>query len=177
MGRGRVNRRSAWLTVANIVSFLRLLLTLPVVYALLQEGSAWRWTALLLFLLAAGSDGLDGYLARSRGQVTRLGQLLDPVCDKVLGVAVFGGLVYRGLLPGWMFWTLILKEALLLVGGAVLLGRGQKVSSGSPLGKVATVVRFSGFVLVLIGNDLGGWMTGAGVTLSSGRRRRLRCSE
>src|SRR5690606_1061169 len=99
-----------------------------------------------LFLVAALSDGLDGYLARSRGEVTRLGQLLDPVADKVLGIGVFAALVYRELLPAWMLWTLVAKEAVQLAVGALLLTWGRQVSSARVLGKVATVALFSGFV-------------------------------
>lgn len=161
-----MGNRNQWLTAANVVTLIRLLLTVPVVYALLQEESVYQWVGLILFVVAAASDGLDGYLARSRGEVTKVGQLLDPVCDKVLGIAVFGVLVFRGVLPVWMLWTLIGKEVLLLLGGALLLAGGREVSSARPLGKVATVILFSGFVLVIAGIKAGSWVVGGGVALS-----------
>ena len=119
-----MNEKARWLTAANVVSFVRLLLTVPIVYALLQEGSLWRWAGLILLLVAAASDGLDGYLARSRGEISPLGQLLDPIADKVLSIALLAVLLHQALLPPWMFWALFVKEALLLLGGAVLLRRG-----------------------------------------------------
>lgn len=155
-----------WLTAANVVTLVRLLMVFPTVYALLQEGAAWRWTALVLFAGAALSDGLDGYLARSRGEVTRLGQLMDPVGDKVLGIAVFGALVYRELLPAWMLWTLVVKELALLMGGALLLAGRHEVSSARPLGKTATIVLFSGFVVVMAGWRFGVAVVGFGVAVS-----------
>lgn len=161
-------QRSQWLTPANVVTVIRLLFVFPVVYCVLQEGPVWRWAALSLFLVAALSDGLDGYLARSRGEVTRLGQLLDPVADKVLGIGVFAALVYRELLPAWMLWTLVAKEAVQLAVGALLLTWGRQVSSARVLGKVATVALFSGFVFVMAGFRFGVWVVGAGVIMSVG---------
>lgn len=161
-----MNEKARWLTGANVVSFVRLLLTVPIVYALLQEGSLWRWAGLILLLAAAASDGLDGYLARSRGEISPLGQLLDPIADKVLSIALLAVLLHQALLPPWMFWALFVKEALLLLGGAVLLRRGLRVPSARTLGKVATVVLFIGFLMVIAGLSLGLWVCGTGVILS-----------
>jgi len=158
--------KASWLTAANVVSFVRLLLTVPIVYCLLQEGPLWRWAGLVLLLTAAASDGLDGYLARSRGEISTLGQLLDPIADKVLSIAVLAVLIYQALLPPWMFWALLIKEALLLLGGAVLLHRGLRVPSARSLGKLATVVLFIGFLMVIAGLSLGLWICGVGVALS-----------
>lgn len=155
--------RPSWLTAANGVSLLRLALTVPVVWAM-QSGRPW--VGLVLFLAAAGSDRLDGYLARTRGEVSTLGKLLDPVADKALGIAVFAVLTLQGALPSWMFWALVIKESLLVSGGLLLLAAGRRVTAARRLGKVATAVLFTGLAFAIAGIAPGVLIVGAGVLLS-----------
>jgi len=162
-GAGR--RGGSWRTAANGVTLLRLLLTAPLIWAMVSDRG---WLAVALFLIAAASDGVDGYLARSRGESSPLGKLLDPVADKVLGIAVLATLTLHGRLPSWMFWALAAKEALQLLGGLILLAAGRPVPAARLSGKAATVVLFTGFALAMVGWPLGTWVTGAGVLLSLG---------
>ncbi len=99
--------------VANAVTVARIALVAPLVALMLttREGS---YLAAGLFLLLAASDALDGYLARSRGLVTTLGKLLDPIADKLL---VGGALV-----------ALVATERLALVAAVVIVGREALVS-------------------------------------------------
>ena len=69
-----------------------------------------EWLALVIFLFAAGTDLLDGYIARSRGQVTTLGTLLDPIADKLLTVSAFVSLVELRLAPAWMVVMIVGRE-------------------------------------------------------------------
>ena len=70
--------------------------------------AAWREiVALVIFLVAAATDWLDGYLARSRNQITDLGKLLDPIADKLLTVSAFISLVELRLAPAWMVVLII----------------------------------------------------------------------
>lgn len=154
-------------TWANFVTFLRLILAFPIVWLIIGDSSPIRWPAFFLLAIAASTDGLDGYLARSRGEISDLGRLLDPVADKVMGIGVFAALVYVGLLPTWLLWTLLIKELVLLIGGAVLLGAEGRVVSARPLGKWATVILFCGFLALLLGiHRLGLWTTYVAVFLS-----------
>jgi len=160
-----MTKEAAWMTPANGVTLVRVLLTWPVVQAIRLDRP---WLALGLFLTAAATDGLDGYLARRRNEVSTLGKLLDPVADKVLGLGVLLVLTVQNALPEWMFWALLVKEALLLLGGVLLLVTGHKVTAARPLGKVATVVLFVGFAFTLPRFALGVPVVGAGVALSLG---------
>lgn len=76
--------------------------------------------ALAAFLLAGLSDVLDGWLARTWKQITRLGTLLDPIVDIVFNLALFWGLERARAIPSWVLAAAVLRYAILLVGGACL---------------------------------------------------------
>ena len=130
------------LTVPNIISAVRLLLV-PVYLWLLFDG--FDVAALVLFSIAALTDFVDGQVARRTHQVSRLGKLLDPAVDTVLMFTGVLGVVLVGRLPAWFAVLVLAREALLLVGGAVLIkAHGIRVDVVYP-GKVATTLLFVGF--------------------------------
>lgn len=98
------------LNAPNLLSLGRILLVPLLVVALLTKFEGKEYVALGLFLVAALTDFLDGYLARRRSQVTRLGQLLDPAADKILMSAAFISLVELGTIPSWMVVVIIARE-------------------------------------------------------------------
>lgn len=152
------------MSLPNLLSALRLVAT-PGATSLILGGR--RLEALLLFAAAALTDWLDGYIARRTGSESPLGALLDPVADKVFGVGVLWALVKAGSLPSWMLWTLLLKEGLLLIGGAFLLKTAGAVSRARLPGKAATAVLFVAFGAVLAGVEgFGTALAGVGVGLS-----------
>lgn len=104
------------MTVPNIITLLRFLLVPAVVLALLTGRDDW---ALISFLLAGLSDGVDGFIARHFNQKSVLGAYLDPMADKLLLVTVFVVLGYMGELPLWLVITAVSRDALIV--GAVLL--------------------------------------------------------
>lgn len=161
------NRASSpWLSLPNLLTISRIVLTVPVVYALLRPEKGWSVAALLIFGIAALTDSFDGYYARKLGG-SRLGEMLDPVADKVFGVAVLVALTVSGRLPFWMLWALAIKEALLLLGGLILLRLGKPNISARRLGKYATIVLFIGFFDVIGGiTGFGAAISGVGVLLS-----------
>jgi CDP-diacylglycerol--glycerol-3-phosphate 3-phosphatidyltransferase len=89
-----------------------------------------RWIALAIFLLASATDGLDGYIARSRGQVTNLGKLLDPVADKLLVTAALLPLVRKDLVPDFMAALLIGREFLISGLRSVASAEGVVIPAG-----------------------------------------------
>lgn len=97
----------------NIISCCRILLVCPVVYCL-QIGR-YDW-ALVLFAVAGVSDGLDGFLAKHYHWQSRLGSYLDPVADKLLLVSSFISLAMAGLVPIWLVVTIVVRDAIILVG-------------------------------------------------------------
>ncbi|RDH87122.1 MAG: CDP-alcohol phosphatidyltransferase [endosymbiont of Escarpia spicata] len=101
--------------IPNLISFLRILLSVPVVWLLFErEFSA----ALMLFAIAGISDGLDGFLAKHYGWESRLGGMLDPLADKALLMSSFLVLGALGLVPVWLVILVIFRD-LLIIGGAL----------------------------------------------------------
>jgi cardiolipin synthase len=131
----------------NIISLLRLLAVIPVVFLLLEREFGW---ALLLFAVAGISDGLDGFLAKHYGWQSRLGGILDPLADKTLLVACFLVLGALGLIPVWLVVAVIFRD-LLIVGGATLYNYGVEEVEAAPIltSKVNTFVQILLVVLVI----------------------------
>ena len=115
--------------IPNVISMLRLLTVVPIIYLLISEQFGW---ALVLFAVAGISDGVDGFLAKHYGWQTRLGGILDPLADKTLLVACFLVLGTLGLLPVWLVVAVIFRD-LVIVGGAVTYHFGVEELKAAPL--------------------------------------------
>lgn len=97
------------------------------------------WGVLIL-LMAAATDVMDGYIARKRGEVTTLGILLDPIADKLLISAAFISLVQMGLVPAWMVVIIIGRE-FIVVGLREIASVEGLVIPASPLGKTKMILQ------------------------------------
>ena len=124
------------LTLANRLTILRILMTPVITVLLLYRQMA---AALALFLLAGITDGLDGLVARWRGQKTTLGMVLDPVADKLLLTTTVVTLTILKELPRW-FTIIVVSRDVLLIGGSVILYMflGKIGTPPSWLGKATT---------------------------------------
>lgn len=135
------------LTVPNALSFLRLLGVPVFLYLLVQKADGWA-----LFVLAASAvtDYLDGKIARTFGLVSRLGQLLDPIADRLYIVSTLGGLAWRDIIPWWLV-IVILGRDVLLSGVMLILKRaGQTGLPVHVVGKAATLNLLYAFPLLLL---------------------------
>jgi cardiolipin synthase (CMP-forming) len=103
-------------TIANLITILRFILVPGIIVAMLQE--RWDW-ALIGFLVAGISDGVDGFVARHFNQRSKLGAYLDPMADKLLLVCVFVVLGFMHQLPLWLVVAVVSRDALIVC--AVLL--------------------------------------------------------
>jgi len=103
-----------------------------------------------VFVLASLTDWFDGFLARARGQVTTLGQLLDPVADKLLISAAFISLVELGLAPAWMVVIIVGRE--LAVSGLRSIAADQNVRiPASSLAKYKTTAQMITVIILILG--------------------------
>ena len=106
-----------------------------------------------IFGLAALTDWLDGYLARRRQQITALGQLMDPLADKLLITAAFISLVQMGLAPAWMVAVILGRELAITVLRSLVHARGVIIPA-SPLGKVKMVAQVLAILLLMLSNQV-----------------------
>ncbi|AJS59104.1 CDP-diacylglycerol--glycerol-3-phosphate 3-phosphatidyltransferase [Paenibacillus sp. IHBB 10380] len=107
--------------------------------------------AAIIFILAASTDGIDGFLARKHNMVTNLGKLLDPLADKLLVAAVLISLVEMGKCDSWIAVIIISREFAVTGLRQIALLEG-KVVAASNWGKVKTVVQIVAIVMMLINN-------------------------
>ena len=106
----------------------------------------------IIFLLAACTDWLDGFVARRRGQVTELGQLMDPLADKLLITAAFVSLVALELAPAWIVAIILGRELGVTVLRSIAYSKGITIVS-SPLGKLKMVSEVVAIVFLILGRE------------------------
>lgn len=137
------------LTVPNLLSGLRLALIPFFLAAYLRDEVR---VAAVLFAIAASTDLLDGALARLLRQRTALGAVLDPVADKLLGLAALAALVAHGRLPLWLLAASLARDAVVLALALVSRLEGAPLRAApSRLGKYATFFTNAAVILALVG--------------------------
>jgi CDP-diacylglycerol--glycerol-3-phosphate 3-phosphatidyltransferase len=120
--------------------------------------SEWREVvAVVIFLVAAATDWADGFLARRRGQVTTLGQLLDPIADKLLTVSAFIALVELRLAPAWMVVVIVGREFAVSGMRSIAAARGLVIPASS-WGKLKTASQVVAITLLILSNTLDPWV-------------------
>lgn len=141
------------LTVPNVISIVRLL-GVPLFLWLILVPKANGW-ALLVLALSGVSDYADGYLARKLHQASRLGEILDPVADRLYILSTVVGLGLRGIIPWWFAAILPLRDLLLWGLVPFLRTRGYSALPVHFLGKAATACLLYAFPLLLLGDGAG----------------------
>lgn len=142
--------------VPNVLSMCRILLAPLLVVILLTKFEGKEVVGLAVFLIAAFTDFLDGYLARRHQQITRLGKLLDPAADKILTSAAFISLVEVSPLvtPAWIVATIIAREFAVASLRSFAAVEGVVIAAG-PLGKIKTVMQVIAISLLIFHQRLG----------------------
>lgn len=139
----------SWLP--NAISIMRIILILPILALFVYGEFVW---ALVLFVIAGLSDGVDGYLAKNYGWQTRLGGFLDPAGDKLLVAWSFGTLAYLGHIPVWLAVIVIFRDVV-IVAGSFLYHYLVRRLEGEPtrISKLNTALELTylGFVMLQAG--------------------------
>lgn len=138
-----------WWSWPNALTLLRVALVPVIAVLLVADGEAARWWAFGVFVFAAFTDTVDGWLARRFVGVTRWGQLADPAADKALIVGSLAVLAWLGELPWWAVVVIVLREVAVTVQRSVLVRRGV-VMPASPLGKAKTLTQVAAVTLYLL---------------------------
>ena len=175
------------LNLPNVLTLLRILAAPVVVVALLGETPNGDALAAGVFALAALTDGLDGYIARSRDAVTTFGKLMDPVADKLLIAAALVSLVSLDRLAAWVAMVIIAREFAVTVMRVIAAERGIVIAA-SWMGKAKTVLQIAAVFALIAANPAPVWVdvlvyAAVAVTVISGAdyffgvRRRLNSPE
>ena len=154
-------RTMSW-TIPNQITLARILAIPLFMYFLFAEGTVFKILALAIFALAALSDAVDGYLARSLKQVTPFGKFADPIADKILVAAALVSFVQLDELTATPVVVILARE-FLVTGLRILAVAEGKVIAASPLGKAKTFSHI-GLVLFILATRYFG-MGPAGVIL------------
>jgi cardiolipin synthase len=144
------------LTLPNVLSLLRLA-GVPLVLWLILGPQA-DGLAVLVLALGGFTDWLDGYLARAWHQTSRLGQMLDPIADRLYILAVLIGLALREVVPWWLVVIVVGRDVVIAPLVPILKTRGFSSLPVHFLGKVATFCLLYAFPLVLLGSGEQGWL-------------------
>lgn len=148
------------LNAANTVTILRMVLIPVFLVALLADWPSWLdaaplivalkpWIAALVFTLLAATDGVDGYLARSRNEITTFGKFIDPLADKLLVTAALLALIELDILPAWIALVIISRE--FIVSGLRMVASAEgTVIAASWYGKVKTVLQIIAIVMFIV---------------------------
>jgi CDP-diacylglycerol--glycerol-3-phosphate 3-phosphatidyltransferase len=152
----------------NALTLVRMVLVPLLVVVLLTEfegrrilGLPKELVAAAIFAVASVTDWLDGYLARRRRQVTWIGQMLDPIADKLLTSAAFISLVQLDLAPAWMVALIIGREFAVTALRSLAYTRGITIPA-SPLGKIKMGSQVAAILLLILGWRPLPWLAPAG---------------
>jgi CDP-diacylglycerol--glycerol-3-phosphate 3-phosphatidyltransferase len=138
------------MTLPNWITFSRLLGLPFILYGLNNPTEQSRWICLAIFLVAAATDWLDGYLARKLNQITDLGKFLDPLVDKLLVLAPLLALIQLGQVPAWGVFLILARE-LAIAGWRVNpnLTGSTSISGANIWGKLKTVSQIIAIALLI----------------------------
>jgi CDP-diacylglycerol---glycerol-3-phosphate 3-phosphatidyltransferase len=148
------------LNLPNALTLVRILLVPVLVVALTVEMQGGLAIAACVFALAALTDGLDGYIARSRQAVTTFGKVMDPVADKLMIAAALISLVSLDRLAGWVAMVIIARE-FAVSGLRIAAGQQGVVIPASGLGKLKTIVQVVAVLALIAAPDAdAAWVQG-----------------
>lgn len=147
------------MNVPNVLTIIRLFMV-PCFVLCFVKGSEQTMAhgvvyAAVLFILAALTDILDGYIARKYNQITDFGKLADPLADKMMQVAAIACLAIYERISAWIFYVFLVKEMLMVLGGATLLKKSKFVVYSKWSGKIATVVLFLCIIVIMLCPQIG----------------------
>ena len=140
------------LNLPNALTLIRILLVPVLVVALTVETPGGSTIAAAVFAIAAFTDGLDGYIARSRQSVTTFGKVMDPVADKLMIAAALISLVSLDRLAAWVAMVIIARE-FAVSGLRIAAGQQGVVIPASGLGKVKTIVQVLAVLALIAASD------------------------
>ena len=137
------------MNLPNVLTISRIVLAITLIFLLEENSSMGNILAVIVFTIASLTDFYDGHLARTRGLVSNLGKIMDPVADKILLLSVFGVLAHIGSIAWWMFIVIAIREILVTASRLWAMRQGQ-VLAAERSGKIKTVVQIIAVSAILL---------------------------
>ncbi|MCX7695849.1 MAG: CDP-diacylglycerol--glycerol-3-phosphate 3-phosphatidyltransferase [Caloramator sp.] len=144
------------MNLANKITISRIFLVPLFLFFLLVKIPYGNWIATIIFIIAALTDSLDGYIARNRNQITKFGKFLDPLADKLIVTAALVALVERQIIPSWLVVIILAREFAITGLRAVAASEGNVIAA-SNWGKLKTVTQIVAIIAALIELKYGGY--------------------
>lgn len=145
---GKLMKNEWYKQIPNAITLFRLVLVVPIFYCLLHASYT---LALILFVIAGISDGLDGFIARRFNWKSRFGSIADPAADKLLIVLSFIALTWIGVIPWWLMVTILLRDLVIVIGALIYhLLYGRYEITPSVVSKINTAVQLVFLILILL---------------------------
>ena len=135
-------------TIPNVISAMRLVGVPVYFWMIIAEHYDW---AIILLVLAGLSDYLDGYLARKLRQFSKLGEVLDPIADRLYIGFTALGLAIVEIVPWWLFWAVVLRDVVMFVYLLWLRTKGIEGVEVNYIGKIATTMLLYAFPFLVLG--------------------------
>jgi cardiolipin synthase len=142
------------MNIPNIISMFRFMLIPFFAFFFLSTMEEGRLIAGVIFALACISDIIDGYIARKYHMITKLGEALDPLADKLMQMTVVLCVWFKNVIGVWIVFAFILKEVLMIVGGTVMMTKFKHVIPSKWYGKAATVLVSLAVFIAIVFKDL-----------------------
>ncbi|TCO79884.1 CDP-diacylglycerol--glycerol-3-phosphate 3-phosphatidyltransferase [Marinisporobacter balticus] len=139
------------MNLANKLTLARIILVPIFMIVLLNKIPYGMYIAAIIFTIAAITDTLDGYVARSRNQITKFGKFMDPLADKLLVTAALVCLVEMGKLPAWIVVVIISREYTISILRAIAASEGIVIAA-SGWGKLKTITQIIAIISILLNN-------------------------
>ncbi|WP_194190463.1 CDP-diacylglycerol--glycerol-3-phosphate 3-phosphatidyltransferase [Clostridium chrysemydis] len=143
------------MNLANKLTLIRIVFVpLFLIFMIFNDIPYGTFIATIIFVLASITDKLDGYIARSRNQITDFGKFMDPLADKLLVTTALIALVGIGVIPSWTVVIIIARE-FAVSGLRSIAAASGKVIAASWWGKIKTVIQMIAIILLLLNVSIG----------------------
>lgn len=135
-----------FLYISNILSLSRIILLPLIVFGLTKNSTGYTIFTITVMTLAIATDGLDGYLARRLNEVSALGKILDPVCDKIcIGITAFSVTLLHNF-PWWAMGFIILRDIAIVICGILMVEQWTIITSSNIWGKATSFFQASSII-------------------------------
>lgn len=139
------------MNLANKITLLRVLMIPIFMIILFSNFNNSNYIAAIVFAIASATDGLDGYIARSRNQITTFGKFVDPLADKLLVSTALISMVQLGKIQAWIVVLIIAREFTITGFRIIAASEGITIAASS-LGKIKTITQLIAIIALLINN-------------------------